>query len=65
LVKELKLYRKDKVYGSDLVDALLMSVVEMPNLKDSHSVVVINEKKFDHYMPTWKDNSRRWKGMGY
>ena len=58
LIDQLKNFTKERKYNTDLCDALFMSVAEIPEIKESHSVWVANTNKFDHYLsPKWRDPS--------
>lgn len=66
LIKQLKNFTKDKKYSTDLADALLLSMGELPDIKESHSVWVANRTKFDSYLtPKFRELPKTQWNRGY
>ena len=65
LISELKNYTKSKVYKTDLCDALMLSIAELPDVKLSHSLVVFGRNRDNYLMPKWKELPKSAWNRGY
>jgi hypothetical protein len=60
LIKQLKIYTKDRVYSNDLVDALMLSIGELPQLKETPNQVVGFDSPYQTYQTKGEELFAKW-----